>query len=290
MRTDWQKQNWTWQQKRSLFIFILCNSLLLLAYFLLPIRSDTRLELDTPEIRQIKAALEIQYKEDSLRRIPIKHPFNPNYITDYQAYIFSIDSTSLAALRAYRKSDKWIHSVADFQKVTQWEEAEMKAIEAYLKFPEWTNSNSSTRNTTKQEKTQQNLVKKDLNTASKEDLLIVPGIGEVLSSRILDWRDRLDGFVDTVQFHHVYGLNAVSRANLNRYFYITASEVSPKFNVNEASASDLATIPGLNFEMARRIWEYQRLREGIDDLEELINIEGMSRGKLEVIALYLYVK
>lgn len=289
MKTDWRRSNWTWQQKRSLFIFILCNILVLLLYLLLPTHSNTSLEINTPEVQSIATEMEVQRKEDSLRRVPIKYPFNPNFITDYQAYIYSIDEKTLLALRAYRNADKWINSVADFQKVTNWEDARVREIEPYLKFPDWVKESENNKSTSTQNKQNERLVKTDLNNASKEDLLTVPGIGEVLSSRIIDWRERLDGFSDTLQFNHIYGLNDWAKSNLSKYFYITPSTIHPNLNVNKTSASDLATIPGLNFDMARKIWEFQHLREGLDDLDELIKIEGMTRGKLELIALYLYV-
>lgn len=289
MKSEWRKNNWTWQQKRSLFIFLICNILLLLLYFLIPTHSNTILQLDSPEIKNIIAEVELQRKEDSLRRIPTKYPFNPNFITDYQAYLFSIDIETLEILRAYKNKDKWINSVADFQKVTQWNDARVKEIEAYLKFPDWVKNTEASINTLAQEKPKDNRIQRDLNKASKEDLTAVPGVGEVLSTRIIDWRERLNGFSDTLQLNHVYGLNDWTKANLAKYFYVTPSVIVPKLDINAASASDLATIPGVNFDFARKIWEFQHLREGVNDLEELIKIEGMTRGKLELIALYLYV-
>jgi DNA uptake protein ComE-like DNA-binding protein len=60
--------------------------------------------------------------------------------------------------------------------------------------------------------------------------------------------------------------------------------------VNKASASDIATIPGISFEMAKKIWEFRRLREKITDIQELEKIEGMTERKLQLIQLYLSVE
>src|SRR5690625_3743522 len=121
--SDWRRSNWTWQQKRSLFVFLLCNVILLLTYFLFPtLYKGTILELDTPKIQSLLIEIETKEKENSVRTQPTKFPFNPNYITDYQAYLFSIDLETLEAIRAYRRSGKWINSVADFQVVTKWDE------------------------------------------------------------------------------------------------------------------------------------------------------------------------
>jgi DNA uptake protein ComE-like DNA-binding protein len=61
-------------------------------------------------------------------------------------------------------------------------------------------------------------------------------------------------------------------------------------NINSASASDIATIPGVSFELAKSIWEYRVLHEGITHFSELEKIDGMSVHKLAVIQLYLSIK
>lgn len=286
MRTEWRRHTMTWQQKRNLFVFLISVILLLLVYILLPRDVQTIMKTDTPEIQQIIAEIEAVRVQDSIQTLPVRHPFNPNYISNYQAYIFSIDIVTLDSIRAYRNQGKWINSIADFKKVTNWNDSQIQEIEPYLRFPEWVEESANKQNSLVASKAK--ITKKDLNQASKEELMEVSGIGEVLASRILEWRTRLDGFSDSLQINHVYGLNDWSKTNLWEHFYVTKREVQPRLNVNDASASDLTTIPGVNFELAREIWEFQHLREGVDSIDELIKIEGMTRAKLELIALYLY--
>jgi len=58
-------------------------------------------------------------------------------------------------------------------------------------------------------------------------------------------------------------------------------------NANNANASDLSTIPGISYELAKAIWEYRVLNESISSFTEFEKIEGMTERKLELIQLYL---
>ena len=86
----------------------------------------------------------------------------------------------------------------------------------------------------------------------------------------------------------MYGLDAavVKRALLQ--FTVKTPKQIDKMNINAASASDIATIPNISFELAKKIWEFRKLRETIQDISELQKIEGLSKSKLQLIQLYLY--
>jgi len=76
---------------------------------------------------------------------------------------------------------------------------------------------------------------------------------------------------------------------LNEFTVKTPKKINT-MNLNTASASDLATIPGISFELAKMIWEYRVLRGGINSFSELENIEKLSIRKLEGIQLYLHIE
>ncbi|WP_366519235.1 helix-hairpin-helix domain-containing protein [uncultured Dokdonia sp.] len=59
--------------------------------------------------------------------------------------------------------------------------------------------------------------------------------------------------------------------------------------MNTATASDLSTVPLLNFDLAKEIVDYRILREGIKSIEELKNLEGMTDFKYDIISLYLHI-
>ena len=61
---------------------------------------------------------------------------------------------------------------------------------------------------------------KDLNTSTTADLTQVPGIGEVLSKRIVKYPTHLQGFDEFDQVHEVYGLDSLVVEKVKRLFKI----------------------------------------------------------------------
>ncbi len=237
----------------------------------------------------------IQRKFDSLKLLKQAserqeiYPFNPNFITEYKAYTLGMTPAQFDRLKAYRDSGLWINSAEDFRKVTAISESLHLKISPYFKFPDWVNRPKSTRKQ-RFDRELSPSEKKDLNKASKEALTEVFGVGEVLSERIIRYGEKIGGYKNDLQLYEVYGLSDMTVEAVLKRFTVKEPQDLKKYNVNTATASDLATLPGIDFELAKEIWEFIRLREGIDDLAELQKIENLSDQKFRLIALYLYAE
>ncbi len=238
----------------------------------------------------------LQYQLDSLRCIALEekepklYPFNPNFMTDYKAYTLGVTPDQYDRLRAYRESGQWINSSADFKKVTQVPDSVLQRISPYFKFPDWVTNPKKRSKPAFVKNKEFKGEKMDLNSATVEQLQEVSGIGKVLSQRIVDKRSQLGGFSHDLQLHTVWGLKPeVVKKALERFEVKTPKPIV-KMNINSASASDLSTIPGISFDLGKKIWEFVYLREGISDFEELAKIEELSPQKLQLIQLYLLIE
>ena len=162
-------------------------------------------------------------------------------------------------------------------------------ISPYFKFPDWVTNPKPKKKSFSNYTAEKSYAQKiDLNKATREQLQQVSGIGEAYSDGIVKYRETLGGFTADLQLYNVYGLDAavVKRALLQ--FTVKTPKQIDKMNINTASASDIATIPNISFELAKNIWEFRKLRETIQDISELQKIEGLSKSKLQLIQLYLY--
>ena len=244
-----------------------------------------------------KEVLALQKELDSIKTLlmesnqPKIYPFNPNFITDFKGYKLGMSSEEIDRLLDYRKQNKWINSKEDFQKVTKVSDSFLDQISSYFKFPDWISNPkpkySDWRKGFKEKTFDQKI---DLNIATQLQLEKINGIGKSFSKRIVDYRSKLIGFSDDMQLYEIYGLDyqVVNRV-LNEFTVKTPKEII-KMNLNKISASDIATIPGISFELAKRIWEFRILNERIVDFMELKKIEGLTERKLQGIQLYLRLK
>ena len=193
-------------------------------------------------------------------------------------------------LKVFRDGNSWINSVKDFKQVTQVSDSLLARISPYFKFPDWVKRPRLKTNDFKKVNSQKSFSEKqDLNKATVKDLQLIYGIGEVLSNRIVTFREKIGGFSNDIQLYGVWGLEGKIADQVFQNFTVKSPKDLVKMDLNTASASDIATIPGVSFDLAKQIWELRILNERITDFSELKKIDGMTQYKLKLIKLYLYV-
>ena len=283
------------QQRSGILLLLLLIIALLCVYWFVDFSEEDTFDISSAEIVSAQKELDSLRTAEIENRKPKIYPFNPNFITDYKGYALGMSTQEIDRLLQYRKEDKWINSAADFKKVTGISDSLLAALSPYFKFPDWV-TNPKPKKDFSDFKNEKGFSEKpfaqkiDLNEATEEQLQQVSGIGEALSKRIISYREKLGGFSNDVQIYEVYGLSPeVAQRTLNLFTVKTPKSIA-KIDLNKASASDIATIPGISFEMAKKIWEYRILHEKISNFQELDKIEGMTERKLRLIQLYLSIE
>jgi DNA uptake protein ComE-like DNA-binding protein len=286
------------QQFKSYFIFskahrsgiVLLVSLLgltQLGYFLMssqnmPEREDAQWLQVQNEIDSLK--LEVATHKDTI------YPFNPNFISDYKGYKLGLTVNEIDRLHRFRAQNKYVNSAVEFQHVTQVSDAKLKTLSPYFKFPEWVTrkkDNRSNSYNTFSPKLVQRIVRKDINQASKEDLIAVYGIGEKLADKILIEKEKLGGFVSLEQFQFMWGIRPEALEDIGKRFFVSNNPSVKKIAINELSMKELAQFPYFNYALAKEIVVYRTMNNGIKEIADLTKIKGMPNEKIKIIALYL---
>lgn len=218
---------------------------------------------------------------------PTIYPFNPNFITDFKGYKLGMSVSEIDRLLAFRKTNRYVNSAQEFQQVTQVSDSLLAEISPYFKFPDWVKNKSKSRRFANQSGTKKTVVPIDINTASQEDLKKIYGIGDGLSQRILQEKEKLGGFVSMQQMNYIWGLSPEVVDKLNTGFKIAALPTVKKVQINEATLKELMQFPYFRYALAKSIVTYRSMNGRIKGVEDLVNISGFPIDKVDIIALYL---
>lgn len=165
----------------------------------------------------------------------------------------------------------------------------------------------------------------NLNLATAADLEQLPGIGAVLSQRIINYRDARRGFDHVDDLKKVYQLSEETLAAIRPFVFVEAAPAAlnsgpppgnssghnlgttrgapsagnpytpatrpapGSINLNEADSTTLESLPGIGPVLAQRILRYRRLIGFFAETDQLRHVYGMTEELLEQAVPFLTV-
>lgn len=277
------------EQRKGIFLLFVIIMVLQTIYFLvdfsLPEKSfPEKEEWMSLQIDSLKLLKSVEKREI--------YRFNPNFITDYKGYKLGMSVEEIDRLLVFRKENKYVNSAKEFQEVTKISDSLLHAMAPLFKFKDWSGSDAKS-HTDKKELFQkpvnhkEKVIVLDINQATKEDLLKIRGIGEVLSLRILKQREILGVFVSMEQVNEVWGLSPEVVNELGNHFKVIVPPSFKKIAINEASLQELAKFAYFRYALAKEIITYRSMNGDIGNIEDLLKIKGFPVDKAKIISLYL---
>ena len=116
----------------------------------------------------------------------------------------------------------------------------------------------------------------DLNTASQEQLVSIPGIGEYVAGRIINYRDKLGGFLKKEQLLEISKVDVDLYSRIEGYFKLNEGE-SRKISINTADAKELQAHPYIDWGVANSIVKIRNQKENkyksIDEIKVSVLID-----------------
>lgn len=277
-------------QRNGVFFLLLFIVFLQCIFFFVDFSSEETNALSQNEIEAF------QHEMDSLKSVELEkrilkiYPFNPNYITDFKGHQLGMSIGEIDKLIAFRAQGKYINSIKQFQEITGVNDSLLAKISPNFKFAEWTASKKNEGILYSGNTIEKSITKKDINSASAEDLKMIHGIGEKLAKRIVDYRTKLQGFSLNEQVFEVWALDKEIAGKVLQYFEVTKPPAIKKININTATFKEVLAIVYLDYELTKKIFRYKEEVAEIQSIEELKKIEGFPLEKFNRIALYLDTK
>ena len=132
----------------------------------------------------------------------------------------------------------------------------------------------------------QSVEKLNINTASKEELMSLNGIGEVFSTRIIKFKDRLGGFYSTSQLLDVYGFPPETYDQLKEQLFCSGAVT--KIDIKEIDFKQLLRHPYTDYEQTKGLKNYVRYKGSIDTIEKLIDATDMPSEQAQKFFPYIF--
>ena len=223
-------------------------------------------------------------------------PFNPNTLTEEEWRQIGLTDRQVRNIMNYKAKGGKFYSKNDLGKLYTISEEDFAQLEPFIVLPEVqrnTGFKSESKNKEEQKGEEWKSVKKDipfvdLNTVDSTTLVELPQIGGYMASRIIEFRDKLGGFVNADQLRDVKGMDDARFAAIQPYIKI--SDVNPRrIDVNRADFKTLVHHPYLSYEQVKRIFNQREKRGMIKNwtqLEELLREEGDVHPLLEQYVMF----
>lgn len=110
----------------------------------------------------------------------------------------------------------------------------------------------------------------ELNSATKEELISLPGVGEYIAGRIIDYRSKLKGFCTPEQLMELKKIDLALYNKLEPVIKVDGSLIN-KININSATSEELAAHPYISWNVANSIVKIREQKGSYRNIDEIKN-------------------
>jgi competence protein ComEA len=209
--------------------------------------------------------------------------FNPNSASYDTLIMLGLSEENARTLINYRKKGGRFHQPSDIKKIYGIEEPTSSRLMPLIKIKKYTGKTGYLEVDLSEQKENKRI---NLNKSDSATLERLPGLGPVLSSRIIKYRKLLGGYVSAEQLREVYGLHEETYNLLIGRVFADSSDIIG-ININDAGFVELSKHPYLDRYDIKAILKYKELKGRISNISELIKNKILTADKAKRISPYL---
>ena len=112
-----------------------------------------------------------------------------------------------------------------------------------------------------------------LNSADTTELKSLPGIGSFFAKNIVDYKNKLGGFIEKEQLLEVYAFDTTRLSNIENFIIIDSIELR-KVNVNTDDFKTILRHPYIEYEDVKKILNYRESKGMIKNWEQYLKVVG----------------
>jgi len=202
--------------------------------------------------------------------------FNPNTLNDKGWSMLGLSEKQILIFRNYQSSGIIFYSTKDLSKCYAISDEFINKITEHIIFPPKKEKNEKVKIKKSAEKSHEKLQIIDLNSADSILLISINGVGPFYSKQILEYRQKLGGFISYTQFSEIWGLEKLDINHFKKQTEIDTTLIK-KININSATFDQLYSHPYINYKQSKAIVNY-RLQHGqffdVKDIQKIVLIDS----------------
>lgn len=202
---------------------------------------------------------------------------NPNTVSWKELTQLGLSDRVASSWIAWRNAGKVFHSKDDIAAVRGISSHELEMLLPHIIWNSDEQGHAVSHGKDKEDKTQiynredismddKLSPKVNLNRADQESLKALPGIGPVLSERIIRYRELLGGYYSVDQLLEVYGLRDEHFIKVEKHLYVESEEVI-RMDLDSIRFRDLLRHPYASYHLTKELFDCQSEGIFIDSIE-----------------------
>ena len=112
-----------------------------------------------------------------------------------------------------------------------------------------------------------------INSADTTELKSLPGIGSFFAKNIVDYRNKLGGFIEKEQLLEVYAFDTTRLSNIENFIIIDSIELR-RININTDDFKTILRHPYIEYEDVKNIVNYRESKGMIKNWEQYLKVVG----------------
>lgn len=198
--------------------------------------------------------------------------FDPNTATIRQLDSLGFPSYLAQRIQNYRSKNGKFRIKTDLLKMYGMDSAFYLQLEPYIILPDKIAYNPTEKETPQVVVTEPKPDRFDINAADTTQLTKIYGIGTKLSARIINYRNKLGGFVSMNQLKEVYGLDSTVISRLEKKYFVDTGFQPRKIILNQATEKELGSHPYIKYPLAKAIATYRFQHGNFNTIEDVKKI------------------
>lgn len=223
-------------------------------------------------------------------------PFDPNVASEDEWMRLGLSSRQARIIRNYVSKGGRFRRAQDLLRIYGFPEEAFEVLAPHVRISASRTETPSDDYKTRRfsgptgERAPRRIGKIGINTADSSAWESLPGIGSVLASRIVKFRERLGGFHNASQVAETYGLSDSVYTLIRPLLQEEPLIFSPGLDINASTVAEIRAHPYMTPRLARSVVAYREQHGRYVRAEDLLAIETMTEELFEKLKPYILLR